>query len=174
MAGVNIANLLIEAKNLASKLQEDDKSTDQLINQAQNVSEKISCLKEVLCKYKECLNDLHDGRTTGPNQQRPRSILVHNLQQENRQIKILQDENRQLKMALEEHQIAIDLIMKRYRQQVTELVQLNQCQQNAFQMVDFLKIKESFFDKYKKQTKSHKMEKNSQIKRKFVTEKFMK
>ena len=42
--------------------------------------------------------------------------------QENRQIRELQQENRELRLALEEHQSALELIMKKYREQVNTLI----------------------------------------------------
>jgi len=56
------------------------------------------------------------------NSDRPRLALVAGIQQENKHITELQQENRELRIALEEQQNAIDLIMSKYRQQVSKLV----------------------------------------------------
>ena len=56
---------------------------------------------------------------------RPRSHLVIGIAQENRQIRELQQENRELRLALEEHQSALELIMKKYREQVNTLIETN-------------------------------------------------
>ena len=56
---------------------------------------------------------------------RPRSTLVIGIAQENRQIRELQQENRELRVALEEHQSALELIMKKYREQVNTLIATN-------------------------------------------------
>jgi len=53
---------------------------------------------------------------------RPRAQLVLGIQQENRHIRTLQQENKELRAALEEHQNALELIMSKYRQHVTRLV----------------------------------------------------
>ena len=53
---------------------------------------------------------------------RPRSSLIINLLQENTQIRELQQENKELRLALEEHQSALEMIMRKYRQQVFKLV----------------------------------------------------
>ncbi|CAG2063192.1 unnamed protein product [Timema podura] len=54
--------------------------------------------------------------------QRPHTVLVAGIQQENRHLRELQQENRELRAALEEHQNALELIMSKYRQQVAQLV----------------------------------------------------
>lgn len=56
---------------------------------------------------------------------RPRSYLIIGIAQENRQIRELQQENRELRLALEEHQSALELIMKKYREQVNTLIETN-------------------------------------------------
>ncbi len=53
---------------------------------------------------------------------RPRAQLVLGIQQENRHIRTLQQENKELRAALEEHQNALELIMSKYRNHVTRLV----------------------------------------------------
>ena len=45
--------------------------------------------------------------------------------QENSQIRELQQDNRDLRVALEEHQSALELIMKKYREQVAKLLAAN-------------------------------------------------
>lgn len=53
---------------------------------------------------------------------RPHTALVAGIKQENRHLRDLQQENRELKAALEEQQNALELIMTKYRQQMTKLV----------------------------------------------------
>lgn len=57
--------------------------------------------------------------------QRPHSVLVAGIQQESRHLRELQQENRELRAALEEHQNALEVIMSKYRQQMTHLVQVS-------------------------------------------------
>lgn len=54
--------------------------------------------------------------------------------------RILQEENRQLKMALDEHQVTLDVIMQRYRQQVVEMIKLNKLQQMADKAVHGINV----------------------------------
>lgn len=51
----NPSQIVIDAKILATRLQERDKMTDSLIRHAQAVTEKINCLKEVKKKVKRHL-----------------------------------------------------------------------------------------------------------------------
>lgn len=58
--------------------------------------------------------------------------LVRNagIQQENRHIRQLQHENKELRAALEEHQNAIELIMSKYRQHMSYLVNTTKLDKN--------------------------------------------
>jgi len=53
---------------------------------------------------------------------RPQRALVASIQQENRQLRELQQENRELRALLEEHQNALELIMSKYRQHISQLI----------------------------------------------------
>ena len=68
-------------------------------------------------QYQEEVSELNETA-----RQRPHTVLVAGIQQENRHLRELQQENRELRAALEEHQNALELIMSKYRQQVTKLV----------------------------------------------------
>lgn len=57
--------------------------------------------------------------------QKPRTLLIQGIQQENRHIRELQQENRELRGALEEHQSAMELIMSKYREHVVSLLRAN-------------------------------------------------
>uniref|UniRef100_A0A1B6G2J8 FGFR1 oncogene partner 2 homolog n=1 Tax=Cuerna arida TaxID=1464854 RepID=A0A1B6G2J8_9HEMI len=74
-------------------------------------------------QYKDEVGELNDAA-----RQRPHSVLIAGIQQENRHLRELQQENRELRAALEEHQNALELIMSKYRQQMTQLV--NNSKQN--------------------------------------------
>ncbi|XP_053628924.1 FGFR1 oncogene partner 2 homolog isoform X5 [Cherax quadricarinatus] len=74
----------------------------------------------VVFKYCEEMNELNEAANN-----RPRSALIHSIQQENRHIRQLQQENKELRLALEEHQNVMELIMSKYRQQVAKLVTVN-------------------------------------------------
>lgn len=71
---------------------------------------------------------------------RPRSHLVIGIAQENRQIRELQQENRELQVALEEHQSALELIMKKYREQVVTLIETKKCEQALVDSSDHSKV----------------------------------
>lgn len=74
----------------------------------------------VVFKYCEEMNELNEAANN-----RPRSALIHSIQQENKHIRQLQQENKELRLALEEHQNVMELIMSKYRQQVAQLVTVN-------------------------------------------------
>lgn len=86
------------------------------------------CLSFGQLQYKEDIEQLNDLAST-----RPRMALIAGIQQENRYIMDLQQENRELKMALEEQQNAVDLIMSKYRQHVSKLIQCRMYEQQLIQ-----------------------------------------
>ncbi|RWS28453.1 eukaryotic translation initiation factor 4 gamma 2-like protein, partial [Leptotrombidium deliense] len=55
-------------------------------------------------------------------QNRSRSSLIVTIQRESKQLRQLEMENKELKSALEEHQFALELIMSKYRNQVSHLL----------------------------------------------------
>ena len=64
----------------------------------------------------------------------PRSSLILAIQRESKQIQALEKENRDLRVALEDHQNALELIMSKYRQQVSQLVKYNNACQRLHQL----------------------------------------
>ena len=65
---------------------------------------------------------------------RPHLDLIANIQQENRQLRALESENKELKSALEEHQNTLELIMSRYRQQISRLLKAGHVERSLADM----------------------------------------
>lgn len=82
----------------------------------------IYCLLSyVFCfQYKDEVGELNEAA-----RQRPHSVLIAGIQQESRHLRELQQENRELRAALEDHQNALELIMSKYRQQMSHLFSLS-------------------------------------------------
>lgn len=110
---LTIQQILSDAKKLTNKLKEDDSAADALLSQIQSAYKQIDAMKQ----YADDVTELNEAA-----RQRPHSVLVAGIQQENRHLRELEQENRELRTALEEHQNALELIMSKYRQQVTQLV----------------------------------------------------
>lgn len=55
-----------------------------------------------------------------------RSSLIMTIQRESKQLQALERENKELRIALEDHQNALELIMSKYRMQISQLIQLHQ------------------------------------------------
>ena len=66
---------------------------------------------------------------------RPHLDLIANIQQENRQLRALESENKELKSALEEHQNTLELIMSKYRQQISRLLEANHAEKNLVNLL---------------------------------------
>ena len=110
---LTVQQLLSDAKRLSSRLRDHDQSADHLISRAQEVLKEVDAMRQ----YQEDVENLNEVAHN-----RPRAQLVLGIQQENRHIRTLQQENKELRAALEEHQNALELIMSKYRQHVTRLV----------------------------------------------------
>lgn len=113
---VTVHQILSDAKRLVSRLSQQDSVADSIISQTQTLYKDVEAMKE----YNEDLSDQNVS-----NQIRSRPLLVFNLQQENKHIRELQQENRELRDMLEEHQSVLELIMSKYRQQITNLIRVN-------------------------------------------------
>lgn len=111
-----LQQVLTDARKLANRLREHDSSAESLLSSAQGMFKQVEGMKE----YSEEMNKLNEAANN-----RPRSALIHSIQQENRHIRELQQENKELRLALEEHQNVMELIMSKYRQQVAKLVTVN-------------------------------------------------
>lgn len=114
-----LQQVLTDARKLATRLRDHDSSSDALLSQTQGMFKQVESMKE----YCEEMNELNEAANN-----RPRSALIHSIQQENRHIRQLQQENKELRLALEEHQNVMELIMSKYRQQVAKLVSVNKKQ----------------------------------------------
>jgi len=110
---LTVQQLLTDAKRLSTRLRDHDQTADTLITRAQEVLKQVDAMRQ----YQEDVENLNEVAHN-----RPRAQLVLGIQQENRHIRTLQQENKELRAALEEHQNALELIMSKYRQHVTRLV----------------------------------------------------
>jgi len=106
---VTVHQILNDAKRLVNQLRDQESTADKVISQT-----------NVLCTNVEAMKEY-----TGDEQVKTvsRPLLFFNVQQkDNKHIMELVQENRELSELLEEHQSALELIMSKYRQQITNLV----------------------------------------------------
>lgn len=109
--------ILNDAHNLSMRLKEHDITADSLIARTQTLHRQVEAMKQ----YQDNLNELNEIA-----RHRPRANLILSLAQENSQIRELQQENKELRESLEEHQTALELIMSKYREQMTKLLKADQ------------------------------------------------
>lgn len=110
---VTIEQVLSDAKKLVLCLRASDVMAENVLTDTQCVHRKIEAMKQ----YQDQVEDLNEIAS-----QRPHTALVADIQHENRHLRDLQQENRELRAALEENQNALELIMTKYRQQVSQLI----------------------------------------------------
>lgn len=123
---VSVQQILADAKKLAVRLKDHDSSADMLLSQAQAMYRQVDAMKE----YQEELVELNTAA-----HQRPHLDLIANIQQENRQLRALESENKELKSALEEHQNTLELIMSKYRQQISRLLEANHAEKSLSKLL---------------------------------------
>ncbi|XP_052825213.1 FGFR1 oncogene partner 2 homolog isoform X1 [Octopus bimaculoides] len=119
MAGMKMSfeKLLADARLLVTRLKDHDSLANTLMESTNALHNQIDAMK----RYHDGITELNEIA-----RHRPRSTLVLEIAQENRQIRDLQHENQELRLCLEEHQSALELIMQKYREQVVQLIQSNQ------------------------------------------------
>lgn len=110
---LTVQQLLSDAKRLTGRLRDHDSSADTIITAAQDVLKEVEAMRQ----YQEDIESLNNIAHN-----RPRAQLVLGIQQENRHIRQLQHENKELRAALEEHQNVLELIMSKYRQHMSCLI----------------------------------------------------
>lgn len=119
--------LLAEAQQLRNRLRELDSTSDRVIIDAQNLNRKMDSLREynadqVIPDHSDHNNE---SNTDTIIYHQPRLSLISRMQRESRMLRRLEQENIQLKCALEDHKQALEMIMAKYRQQVSTLIALD-------------------------------------------------
>ncbi|XP_033751868.1 FGFR1 oncogene partner 2 homolog [Pecten maximus] len=135
---MSVDKLLADAQILVARLRTHDTTADILIAHTQTLHKRLDAMKE----YQDDITELNEIA-----RHRPRSTLVLGIAQENRQIRELQQENRELRCSLEEHQNALELIMQKYREQMTKLIQANNFENVIAEKRDQSKDLERLIDK---------------------------
>lgn len=111
----SLEKVLTEARQLANRMRSHDQSLESMIQKAADVQNRL----EVMRQYQEATLALSELAKHA----RPRSHLILNIAAENKQLAQLKAENRDLRTALDEHQAALELIMSKYREQMTKLME---------------------------------------------------
>jgi len=120
-------DVLNDAKKLTSRLNEHDSSADALVSELQAVYQQVEAFKQ----YHEDISQLNDLAS-----EHPRLALVAGIQQESKHITDLQQENRELRIALEEQQNAVDMIMSKYREHVSKLMECKRLDEHLLNTMD--------------------------------------
>lgn len=107
-----VQQLLSDAKTLSNKLKAADARAAGLVGAAQEVFDEIEAMK----RFQDDVASLNAAAHN-----RPRTQLVQGIERENRDLRALQHENADLRCALDEHQRAVEMIMSKYREHVSEL-----------------------------------------------------
>jgi len=99
--------LLGAARDLSEKVESNESAAGELLRQCETLQEELKAMRQ----YRDCLQPLNGGDSRGP--------LPHI---EFSYIRQLQQDNSELRTLLEEHQAALEMIMTKYRQQVSNFM----------------------------------------------------
>uniref|UniRef100_A0A914HZF1 Uncharacterized protein n=1 Tax=Globodera rostochiensis TaxID=31243 RepID=A0A914HZF1_GLORO len=110
---MDMDKILSDMRQHISNLQDKLQLANSAVNNGQIVNERITLMKE----YQDKIASLNSCWRA-----RKRTQLVHNLQQESRQILALEEENRQLRFALKEMEDGLHLIMNDYRKVISDFM----------------------------------------------------
>lgn len=142
MNAISVQEVLSDLKKLSGRLRSTDVTAESLLAKANHLEKTVeaqreyhSGLESLSASYGQpmALNNIHQSSIIGsatnpqPPQTHPgaRSSLIASLQRESRQLQALERENRELRIALEDHQNTLELIMSKYRSQMSQLIKSN-------------------------------------------------
>ncbi|CAK9806665.1 FGFR1 oncogene partner 2 homolog [Anthophora quadrimaculata] len=108
-------HIILDAKKLVLRISDHESVADNLISKMESVCSQIDNMKQ----YKEEVEILNTKA-----KQKPHKQIVTGLQREIKHLQEMQAENKELKQALENHQLALELIMSKYREQTASLLRL--------------------------------------------------
>ncbi|CAK9800615.1 FGFR1 oncogene partner 2 homolog [Anthophora plagiata] len=108
-------HIILDAKKLVLRISDHESTADNLISKMESVCSQIDSMKQ----YKEEVEILNTKA-----KQKPHKQIVTGLQREIKHLQEMQAENKELKQALENHQLALELIMSKYREQTASLLRL--------------------------------------------------
>ncbi|CAK9303942.1 unnamed protein product [Gordionus sp. m RMFG-2023] len=109
--------MLAESEFLVKQLSQQDKGYDQLINKAMTIKNKIKTMKD----FNKDLKELSKINLSPESNNYHKRIILESLY-----ITKLKKENLSLKGNVEEHKAMLELIMKKYRNQMIKLMEINQ------------------------------------------------
>lgn len=116
--------MISDAKKLAGRLKDDENMTDALLKETWVINHKIDAMKQ----FQEEVEELNEVA-----HQRPHTQLIANIRQENRHLREIRQENRDLRSILDDHQIALEHIMMKYRQHTNETLMKTRIDFKGFQ-----------------------------------------
>ncbi|PAA51123.1 hypothetical protein BOX15_Mlig010401g3, partial [Macrostomum lignano] len=121
----SLESLLLEARQLAGRLQSREEAADSLIGKAEALKKRMEGQRQ----YQEDVCQLSELAAC----KRPRARLLVSIAAENKRVKELEAENAELRLSLEEHQTFMEVLMNKYREQMrrSEEVDLAARQQPA-------------------------------------------
>uniref|UniRef100_A0A7I5E921 FGFR1 oncogene partner 2 homolog n=1 Tax=Haemonchus contortus TaxID=6289 RepID=A0A7I5E921_HAECO len=107
MANAEIECIVRDTKELMFQIGSGDRRLDEMIRRVNTVNEKIACMRE----YQNIMNAVNAYTINGSR----RTVLLEELQRENRQILAYHEENRNLREAIDESMETLAKVMARHR-----------------------------------------------------------
>lgn len=119
--------LLNHCRELSKKVETNDSAASELLKQCESLQQELKAMRQ----YRSAIKDLNSDEQS-------RTRLPHI---EFSYIKQLQRDNSELRMLLEEHQAALEMIMQKYRKQVSTFMDANNVEPNNDRLAEELQFR---------------------------------
>ncbi|KAJ1373928.1 hypothetical protein KIN20_036489 [Parelaphostrongylus tenuis] len=117
MANAEIECVIRDTKDLMLQISNGERRIDEMIRRVNTVTEKMACIRE----YQQSINAVNVYTVNGSR----RTVLLEELQRENRQILAFHEENRNLREAIDESLETLTIVMARHRNVMARLERIS-------------------------------------------------
>ncbi|XP_055319765.1 FGFR1 oncogene partner 2 homolog isoform X1 [Sitodiplosis mosellana] len=107
MSSSSLESIIVNAKRLAQRLKSREADADRILAEAEEVNNQLETMRQ----FKDDLDLLNSIARDKSNAQ-----MIHQINQENPQLREMHTENMRLRVSLEDHQRALEHIMSKYRE----------------------------------------------------------
>ncbi|XP_031622266.1 FGFR1 oncogene partner 2 homolog [Contarinia nasturtii] len=107
MSSSQLESVIVNAKRLAQRLKSREADADRILAEAEEVNNRLETMRQ----FKDDLDLMNSIARDKSN-----AHMIHQINQENPQLREMHTENMRLRVSLEDHQRALEHIMSKYRE----------------------------------------------------------
>lgn len=113
MANISLANIIVDAQKLASRVKDLDALSSALMVEAEGNNRFVESMRQ----FQDDMDSLNRAANNKSN-----ADMVNRIQQQNANSSEILKENRELKVCIEDYELAMELIMQKYREHTNSKV----------------------------------------------------